>query len=132
MIPDCFCVVLFCGVPNDNKCAPVRRAATNTSNLGNNLSSKSATITSHNTQTKQALRQGLARFTHNYHLHPHRTAHNVATLTNVDTSASGHYQNQYGEQDVSHWKRLLLGILEEERTAMVCKFLCLFVTTTDI
>jgi hypothetical protein len=97
----------------------LKRAATNTSNLGNNLSSKSATIASHNTQTKQALRQGLARFTHNYHLHPHRTAHNVATLLNVDTSASGHYHNQYDEQDVSHWKRLLLGILEEERTAMV-------------
>ncbi len=61
----------------------------------------------------------MSRFSHNYHVHAQETSTTVATLLNVDSSASGHHNNFYSEQDVNQWKRLLLSILEEERSAMV-------------
>lgn len=106
----------------------VRRAASNTTNLGNSLTpqSKTALFTSGNSSghttggsSKQALRQGPSHVTHNYHLHTHQSATNIAALLNAESSSSGHHNNAYGEQDVSQWKRTLLMVLEEERTAMV-------------
>lgn len=102
---------------------PIRRAASNTTNLGNSLPSQSKTTLfasgTSSSSAKQALRQGPSRVTHNYHLHTHQSATNIAALLNAESSSSGHHNNAYGEQDVSQWKRTLLLVLEEERTAMV-------------
>lgn len=106
----------------------IRRAASNTTNLGNSLPSQSKTTlfasgtsssSGSGSSAKQALRQGPSRVTHNYHLHSHQSATNIAALLNAESSSSGHHNNAYGEQDVSQWKRTLLLVLEEERTAMV-------------
>eukprot|EP01033_Poteriospumella_lacustris_P000500 gene500-334_t len=105
------------------KVALLKRAASNTTNLGNSLPSQSKTTLfasgTSSSSAKQALRQGPSRVTHNYHLHTHQSATNIAALLNAESSSSGHHNNAYGEQDVSQWKRTLLLVLEEERTAMM-------------